>query len=82
MYSGYLQRQEADIVTMRKEEMLTLPPSLDYLGVSGLSRELQERLMQVRPATLSQAARIEGMTPAALALLIGHVKRRELRKSA
>ncbi|MBI2718566.1 MAG: tRNA uridine-5-carboxymethylaminomethyl(34) synthesis enzyme MnmG [Rhizobiales bacterium] len=82
LYSGYLRRQETDIVTMRKEERLALPQDIDYLAISWLSSELREKLTQIRPATLSQAARIEGMTPAALAALIGHVRQQKLRNSA
>ena len=78
MYAGYLQRQDSDIARMRKEEKLALPTSIAYSRISGLSREIQEKLTQIRPSTLGQAARIEGMTPAAVATLIGYVRRQEL----
>ncbi|MBC8038668.1 MAG: tRNA uridine-5-carboxymethylaminomethyl(34) synthesis enzyme MnmG, partial [Rhizobiales bacterium] len=82
LYSGYIHRQEADIVALRKEEQLTLPLNLDYGAIASLSAELRQKLGRINPATLGQAARIEGMTPAALAALLGHVKRRDVRKIA
>jgi tRNA uridine 5-carboxymethylaminomethyl modification enzyme len=82
LYAGYIHRQEADIVALRKEEQLALPPSFDYAVVPSLSAELRQKLGRVRPATLGQAARIDGMTPAALAALLGHLKRRDGRKIA
>ncbi len=82
LYSGYIHRQEADIVALRKEEQLLLPADLDYGTIPSLSAELRQKLGRINPATLGQAARIDGMTPAALAALLGHVKRRDTRKSA
>lgn len=82
LYSGYVRRQEADIVALRKEEQLGLPAALDYHAIPSLSAELRQKLTRVRPATLAQASRIDGMTPAALAALLGHVKRRDGRKTA
>jgi tRNA uridine 5-carboxymethylaminomethyl modification enzyme len=73
-YAGYLDRQDADIVAFRRDENRTLPPCLDYGAVSGLSNEVRQKLERIRPATLGQAARIEGMTPAALTLVLAHVK--------
>ena len=67
-YAVYLERQTADVARQRAEEELALPSGLDY-RIPGLSAELQEKLTRVCPATLGQAGRIEGMTPAALALL-------------
>ncbi|MCA3561345.1 MAG: tRNA uridine-5-carboxymethylaminomethyl(34) synthesis enzyme MnmG [Aestuariivirga sp.] len=75
LYAGYLQRQEADIAAVRKEEQLALPSGLDYAAMPSLSAELRQKLAAVRPATLGQAARIDGMTPAALAVVLGHVRR-------
>jgi tRNA uridine 5-carboxymethylaminomethyl modification enzyme len=74
-YSGYLDRQEADIVAFRKEEDMRLPADLDYRSVGGLSNEAKEKLIAVRPATLGQAARIEGLTPGAMTALLGHMRR-------
>lgn len=74
-YAGYMERQEADIVAFRKDESLVLPESLDYDAVGGLSNEVRAKLKQHRPGTLGQAARISGVTPAALSALLGHVKK-------
>jgi tRNA uridine 5-carboxymethylaminomethyl modification enzyme len=74
-YAGYLDRQEADIVAFRKDEDMRLPADLDYRSVGGLSNEAKEKLIAVRPATLGQAARIEGLTPGAMTALLGHVRR-------
>ncbi len=74
-YAPYLQRQAGDIADFRREEALTLPGNLDFAALSGLSSELQLVLDRVRPRTLGAAARLPGMTPAALTLLYRHVKR-------
>jgi tRNA uridine 5-carboxymethylaminomethyl modification enzyme len=74
-YAGYLDRQEADIIAFRKDEDLRLPADLDYRFIGGLSNEAKEKLSAVRPATLGQAARIEGLTPGAITALLGHLKR-------
>ncbi|MFN4140619.1 MAG: tRNA uridine-5-carboxymethylaminomethyl(34) synthesis enzyme MnmG [Aestuariivirga sp.] len=75
-YAGYLARQHAEIAALRREAQLSLPSSLDYRGMPGLSVELRQKLVQVQPTTLDQASRIDGMTPAALAIILGHIKRR------
>lgn len=75
-YAGYLDRQEADVVAFRRDEDLSLDPDLDYAAIGGLSAECRERLSRVRPASLGQAGRIEGMTPGALTALLAHVRRR------
>jgi tRNA uridine 5-carboxymethylaminomethyl modification enzyme len=75
-YAGYLERQERDIASFRRDEALLLPPDLDYQAVGSLSREIREKLASARPATLGAAARISGVTPAALVALLKHVKRR------
>lgn len=82
LYAGYLQRQEADIAALRREEQLPLPESLDYAAMPSLSAELRQKLLKVRPATLGQASRIDGMTPAALAVILGHVRRRDRQSAA
>jgi tRNA uridine 5-carboxymethylaminomethyl modification enzyme len=74
-YSGYLDRQEADILAFRRDEDLRLPADLDYGAIGGLSNEAKEKLRTVRPATLGQAARIEGLTRGAVTALLGHIKR-------
>ncbi|HEY0282809.1 MAG TPA: hypothetical protein VGC27_09320, partial [Rhizomicrobium sp.] len=73
-YSGYLDRQEADILAFRRDEALSLPEALDYSAVCGLSTEAAQKLAAIRPATLGQASRIDGVTPAALTLVLAHVK--------
>jgi len=74
-YSGYLQKQEADILTFRKDEGLEIPDSIDYDRFSGLSNEVKAKFKQIRPKTLGQALRIDGITPAAAFLLLSHVKK-------
>ncbi|WP_342162295.1 tRNA uridine-5-carboxymethylaminomethyl(34) synthesis enzyme MnmG [Methylobacterium sp. SD21] len=74
-YAVYLDRQSADIAAFRRDEAVRLPDGLDYAGISGLSNEMRLKLESVRPGTLGQAARIEGVTPAALTLLAAHAKR-------
>ncbi|MBT3550480.1 MAG: tRNA uridine-5-carboxymethylaminomethyl(34) synthesis enzyme MnmG [Rhodospirillaceae bacterium] len=74
-YSGYMKRQERDIRDFRRDENLALPASLDYETVGGLSNEIRFKLNQARPASLGAAARISGVTPAALTALLGHVRK-------
>ena len=74
-YAGYLDRQAADAEALRREEALALPLDLDYAAIGGLSNEVREKLTLVRPRTLGQAGRIEGMTPGALTALLSHVKK-------
>ncbi len=78
-YAGYIDRQEADIVAFRKDENLVLSPDIDYLALPGLSNEVRQKLQAAKPATLGQAGRLPGMTPAALTVLLGHVRRRPRR---
>jgi tRNA uridine 5-carboxymethylaminomethyl modification enzyme len=73
-YSGYLDRQEADILAFRRDESRTLPADLDYGAVNGLSTEARLKLEAIRPTTLGQAGRIQGVTPAALTLVLAHVR--------
>ena len=75
-YAGYIERQKADIEALRRDEALQLPASLDYAKIGGLTNEVKVKLEMVRPATLGQASRIEGVTPGALTALLAHVKRR------
>jgi tRNA uridine 5-carboxymethylaminomethyl modification enzyme len=74
-YAGYLERQERDIASFRRDEALLLPPDLDYAAVGSLSREIRDKLARARPSTLGAAARISGVTPVALITLLQHVKR-------
>ncbi|MEJ0027791.1 MAG: tRNA uridine-5-carboxymethylaminomethyl(34) synthesis enzyme MnmG [Rhizomicrobium sp.] len=73
-YAGYLDRQEADILAFRRDESLRLPEALDYAAIRGLSTEAASKLGRIRPATLGQAARIDGVTPAALTLVLAHAR--------
>ncbi|MBI1215762.1 MAG: tRNA uridine-5-carboxymethylaminomethyl(34) synthesis enzyme MnmG [Alphaproteobacteria bacterium] len=75
-YAGYIQRQEADIKAFRRDEALALPKDLDYAQVGSLSNEMRLKLSRHRPDTLGAAARIPGVTPAALVALLRHVKRK------
>ena len=81
-YAGYIERQEREIAKHAKQESLRLPEDLDYAQVDGLSNEARQRLAQARPVTLGQASRLEGMTPSAVSLLLVHLKKRRLRKTA
>jgi tRNA uridine 5-carboxymethylaminomethyl modification enzyme len=76
-YSGYLKRQTEEINRQRRHEELLLPHDIDYADVGGLSNEARQRLRDVRPQTLGQAARIPGLTPAAVSLLLVHLKKRD-----
>ena len=75
-YAGYIDRQENEIELQRASEQLLLPPDLDYRGVSGLSNEARQKLLDTRPVTLGQAARVPGITPAAIGILLVHLKKR------
>lgn len=75
-YAGYIERQKTEIERTRRYEDLSLPGTLDYHQVVGLSKEVREKLASQKPATLGQAARIPGVTPAAIALLLVHLKKK------
>ncbi len=81
-YDVYLRRQEADIAAYRKDEAIPLPGDTDYAAISGLSNELRQKLERNRPVSLAQASRIDGMTPAALMLLLAHAKKSPLKRTA
>ena len=80
-YEGYLQRQEQEIERTRKQADATLPEDIDYAQVLGLSNEVRQKLAEIRPATVGQASRIPGMTPAAVSLLLVHLKKSRLRSA-
>nr|WP_070960865.1 tRNA uridine-5-carboxymethylaminomethyl(34) synthesis enzyme MnmG [Hyphomonas sp. Mor2] len=82
MYAGYIERQKDDVEALRREEALALPRDLDYAAVGGLTNEVRAKLDLIRPATLGQAGRIEGMTPGALTALLAYVRRRPTRKQS
>jgi tRNA uridine 5-carboxymethylaminomethyl modification enzyme len=75
-YAGYIERQQEEIERLRASENLRLPADIDYASISGLSKEIQHKLAQARPETLGQASRIPGVTPAAVSLLMIHLKKR------
>ncbi|WP_323127308.1 tRNA uridine-5-carboxymethylaminomethyl(34) synthesis enzyme MnmG [Marinobacter sp. JSM 1782161] len=77
-YEGYISRQEAEIDRLRRNENLPLPTDLDYDAVGGLSNEIKQKLKDVRPETVAQASRIQGVTPAAISQLLVHLKKRDL----
>lgn len=77
-YAGYIERQQLEIERVRKHENMRLPSSLDYAEVRGLSAEVVQKLNQIKPVSLAQAGRISGVTPAALSLLLVHLKKRNL----
>ncbi len=75
-YAGYIERQQNEVEKHVQHEETLLPAELDYAGVRGLSTEVRQKLVSHRPVTLGQAARISGVTPAAISLLLVHLKRR------
>ena len=81
-YAGYIDRQEREIAKHAKQESLRLPEDIDYETVDGLSNEARQKLIAARPTTLGQASRLEGMTPSAVSLILVHLKKRQLQKSA
>jgi len=74
LYARFIDRQKSDVDAMRRDENLRIPDGFSYMGVPGLSNELQQKLTKVRPANLAQAGRIDGMTPSALTLLLGKIR--------
>jgi tRNA uridine 5-carboxymethylaminomethyl modification enzyme len=81
-YAVYLERQAADVVAYRRDEGFELPEDIDYARIPGLSNELSHKLKSIRPRTIGQAGRIDGITPVALTLLVAHVRRKNHRTVA
>jgi tRNA uridine 5-carboxymethylaminomethyl modification enzyme len=81
-YSSYIERQNDDVAALRREESLLLPTDLDYSAIGGLTNEVKSKLELIRPSTLGQASRIEGVTPGALTALLAFVKRRTDKKKS
>jgi len=77
-YAGYIERQEQEVERQRRNEETPLPADLDYAALTGLSHEVRQQLSQVRPGTIGQAGRIPGVTPAAVSILLVHLKKRSL----
>jgi tRNA uridine 5-carboxymethylaminomethyl modification enzyme len=74
-YEGYIKRQKADIEKLQRNENTPIPSSLDYSNVVGLSNEVKQKLTEARPESLARASRLPGITPAAISLLMVHIKK-------
>ena len=81
-YSGYLEKQEADIIAFKRDENLSIPDNIDYDQFSGLSNEVKAKFKEIRPKTMGQALRIDGITPAAVYILLSHLKRKSIKHIA
>jgi tRNA uridine 5-carboxymethylaminomethyl modification enzyme len=81
-YKGYLKKQKADILAFKRDENLLIPDKVNYDELSGLSNEVKAKFKQIRPKTMGQALRIDGITPAAVYILLSHVKRRSIKHIA
>ena len=81
-YRGYLKKQRADILAFKRDENLTIPDNIDYDQFSGLSNEVKAKFKEIRPKTMGQALRIDGITPAAVYILLSHVKRKSIKHIA
>jgi tRNA uridine 5-carboxymethylaminomethyl modification enzyme len=81
-YRGYLKKQNADILAFKRDENLTIPDNINYEQFSGLSNEVKAKFKQIRPKTMGQALRIDGITPAAVYILLSHVKRKSIKHIA
>ena len=81
-YRGYLKKQKAEILAFKRDENLTIPENMDYDQFSGLSNEVKTKFKEIRPKTLGQALRIDGITPAAVYILLSHVKRKSIKHIA
>ena len=81
-YRGYLKKQKADILAFKRDENLSIPDNIDYDQFSGLSNELKAKFKEIRPKTMGQALRIDGITPAAVYILLSHVKRKSIKHIA
>ncbi|RBI84673.1 tRNA uridine-5-carboxymethylaminomethyl(34) synthesis enzyme MnmG [Rhodosalinus halophilus] len=82
LYANYIERQKRDIDLLRRDEAVSIPEDFDYRALRGLSAELSEKLSRVRPHTLAQAGRIDGMTPAALTLILAAIRKAERQRAA
>ncbi len=74
-YAVYMDRQEASIIAFKKDEAVAIPATRDVAAISGLSNEIRQKLERHRPSTLAQASRIDGITPAALMLVLAHIRK-------
>ena len=81
-YKGYLKKQKADILAFKRDENLLIPENLNYDSFSGLSNEVKSKFKKIRPKTMGQALRIDGITPAAVYILLSHLKRKSIKHIA
>jgi len=81
-YRGYLKKQKADILAFKRDENLIIPDKINYDGLSGLSNEVKAKFKEIKPKTMGQALRIDGITPAAVYILLSHVKRKSIKHIA
>jgi len=81
-YRGYLKKQKADILAFKRDENLIIPDKIDYDSLSGLSNEVKSKFKSIQPKTMGQALRIDGITPAAVYILLSHVKRKSIKHTA
>ena len=81
-YKGYLKKQKADILAFKRDENLLIPENLDYDSFSGLSNEVKSKFKEIKPKTMGQALRIDGITPAAVYILLSHLKRKSIKHIA
>ena len=81
-YRGYLKKQKADILAFKRDENLIIPDKINYDELSGLSNEVKTKFKQIKPRTMGQALRIDGITPAAVYILLSHVKRKSIKHIA
>ena len=81
LYATYIARQEREIETLRKDDAVKIPADFDFGALSGLSNELKDKLLRAKPESLAQAARIEGMTPAALTLILASIRRQGVKSA-
>ena len=81
-YKGYLKKQNADIIAFKRDENLIIPENLDYDSFAGLSNEVKSKFKKIKPKTMGQALRIDGITPAAVYILLSHLKRKSIKHTA
>ena len=81
-YRGYLKKQKADILAFKRDENLLIPEKINYDNLSGLSNEVKAKFKEIKPKTMGQALRIDGITPAAVYILLSHVKRKSIKHIA
>ena len=81
-YRGYLTKQNADILAFKRDENLKIPDNVNYDDLSGLSNEVKSKFKQIKPKTMGQALRIDGITPAAVYILLSHLKRKSIKHIA